>query len=238
MLAPLLGVLAGAQHALTGPDHMAGVAPFVAGQGRGAWRVGARWGLGHVAGASCAALVALALRSRIPGIEERLSGVSELVVGGALLVIGALGLRAAVRRGFTDHRHRHGPLVHSHWHARDAHGPAPVAGPPARGAPAGSATAIGPARHRHAAFWLGTLHGAAGLSHLFAVLPALAFPGWWQPLLYLGGYGAGSLAALTGFTAVLGRLLPGNSERALRLSLGVASAASVLVGAVWIALAL
>jgi len=216
MLAPFLGLLAGIHHALTGPDHLAGVAPLAAGQGGAAWRVGARWGLGHVAGASLAALAALALRERIPGLEERLSGVSELVVGGALMVIGALALRAAVRLRLDDAPHRHGALEHRHWHV-----PAP-----------------GPARHPHAAFWLGTLHGAAGLSHLFAVLPALVFPGWWQPVLYLAGYGAGSLAAITGFTALLGRLLPGHSERVLRLSMAVAGAASLLVGAAWITLSL
>jgi hypothetical protein len=228
MLAPLLGLLAGTHHALTGPDHMAGVAPFAAGQGRAAWRVGARWGLGHATGASLAALAALALRARIPGIEERVSGASELVVGGALMLVGALGLRAAIRAGHAQDRHRHGALEHRHWHAVEPHGHA---------AP-GVHPATGPSRHPHAAFWLGTLHGAAGLSHLFAVLPALAFPGWWQPLTYLAGYGAGSLAAITGFTALLGRLLPGNSERVLRLSMGFASAASLIVGAAWIALSL
>jgi hypothetical protein len=35
-----LGLLAGGQHALTGPDHFAGVAPFAASRGKCAWRVG------------------------------------------------------------------------------------------------------------------------------------------------------------------------------------------------------
>jgi len=236
MLAPFLGLLAGVQHALTGPDHMAGVAPFAAGSGRSAWRVGVRWGLGHATGASLAALAALALRAQLPGIEERLSGVSEIVVGFALMLIGGLGLHTAIRRHMHEDTHRHGPLVHHHWHFREPSVEA-AQGAVATPAPADRlATVISPARHPHAAFWLGTLHGAAGLSHLFAVLPALAFPGWWQPLLYIGGYGLGSLAAITGFTAALGRLLPGHSERALRVSLGVASAASVIVGAVWITL--
>ncbi len=235
MIALFVGLLAGVQHALTGPDHMAGVAPFAAGGGRAAWRVGVRWGLGHAAGASLAALAALAVRSRLPGIEERLSGVSEIVVGVALLLIGSLGLGTAMRRSMQDDTHRHGPLVHRHWRWRWREQPAEDIG-------AGCATgdtlaeASGPARHPHAAFWLGTLHGAAGLSHVFAVLPALALPGWGQPLLYLSGYGFGSLAAIAGFTAALGRLLPGNSERSLRISLGVASAASVIVGAIWITL--
>ncbi|MBI5362186.1 MAG: High-affinity nickel transporter, partial [Planctomycetes bacterium] len=45
------GLGAGALHALAGPDHLAGVAPFAARAGRRAWRVGVAWGVGHAAGA-------------------------------------------------------------------------------------------------------------------------------------------------------------------------------------------
>src|SRR5258706_6060233 len=103
----LAGLLAGAHHALTGPDHMAGVAPLVARAERRPWRVGFSWGLGHAGGALLAAGIALALRSRIPGLEEQLSAVSERVVGIVLCVIGALGLRAALRRDELRQAHPH-----------------------------------------------------------------------------------------------------------------------------------
>ncbi len=184
----LAGLLAGVHHALTGPDHMAGVAPLVARAQRRPWKIGFSWGLGHAGGALLAAGIALALRSRIPGLEEQLSAISERVIGVVLCVIGALGLRAAFQGE----------------HARHA--------------------------HTHSAFGLGLVHGAAGLSHLFAVLPSLALPGVALPACYLGGYAAGCLGALTGFAAVLGKL---PRERA-RLWLGVSSAASLAVGLVWI----
>ncbi len=184
----LAGLLAGAHHALTGPDHMAGVAPLVARAERRPWRVGFSWGLGHAGGALLAAGIALALRSRIPGLEEQLSAVSERVVGIVLCVIGALGLRAALRRD----------------ELRQA--------------------------HPHSAFGLGLVHGAAGLSHLFAVLPSLALPGVALPAGYLGGYAAGCLGALTVFAAVLGRL----PRSRARLWLGLTSGASFATGIVWI----
>lgn len=182
------GLLAGVHHALTGPDHMAGVAPLVAAARRKPWRIGFSWGLGHAGGALIAAGIALALRSRIPGLEEQLSAVSERIVGIVLCVIGALGLRAALRREQSAHA------------------------------------------HPRSAFGLGLVHGAAGLSHLFAVLPSLALPGLLLPALYLGGYAAGCLGALTGFAAVLGRL----PRARARLWLGLTGGASVAVGLCWI----
>ena len=182
------GLLAGVHHAWTGPDHMAGVAPLVAARSERHWRIGFTWGLGHAGGALLAAGVALALRSRIPGLEEHLSAVSERAVGVVLCVIGALGLRAALRREQVRHA------------------------------------------HAHSAFGLGLVHGAAGLSHLFAVLPSLALPGIVLPASYLGGYAAGCLGALTVFAAVLGRL----PRAKARLWLGVSSAASLAIGLVWI----
>jgi hypothetical protein len=184
----LAGMLAGAHHALTGPDHMAGVAPLVARAERRPWRIGFSWGLGHAGGALIAAGIALALRARVPGLEEQLSAVSERVVGLVLCVIGALGLRAALRR--EDERHE----------------------------------------HAHSAFGLGLVHGAAGLSHLYAVLPSLALPGVALPASYLSGYAAGCLGALTVFAAVLGRL----PRKHARLWLGVTSGASLATGLVWI----
>jgi hypothetical protein len=189
-----LGLLAGGQHALGGPDHLAGVAPFAAQDGRRAWRVGFAWGLGHAGGALAAALLALLLRARIPGIEEQLSGFSDRIVGILMCVVGAYGISAAVR-------------AHEHAHAHVL---------------------------RRSPFTLGLFHGAGGMSHLFAVLPALGFPGVALPALYLAGYAAGSLALVTAFAAGIGRLAPESRPRARRRLLFAASTASVAVGLVWI----
>jgi hypothetical protein len=206
-----LGLLAGAVHALTGPDHMAGVAPFATMRGSRAWRVGVAWGLGHASGAAVAALVVLALRRWIPGAEEHLSAISERLVGIVLCIVGAMGLRACRSAG---HTHEHDGFVHVHlfWNRR-----------------AGTSHARRGAR---APFILGLLHGSAGLSHVFAILPALALPGFELPALYLAAYGIGCLLAITGFAGVIGRAA--RSPTRLRAWLGVTSAASIAVGLVWI----
>lgn len=188
-----LGLLAGGQHALGGPDHLAGVAPFAAAGGRRAWRVGLAWGLGHASGALAAAIVALSLRASIPGVEENLSGISDRIVGILMCVIGAFGISAAIRA----HEHAHPP--------------------------------------RRSPFALGLFHGAGGLSHVFAVLPALGFAGVLLPAIYLSGYAAGSLALVTAFAAGIGRLAPESRPRARRGLLFAASTLSVVVGLVWIA---
>ena len=214
-----LGLLAGVHHAATGPDHLAGVAPFAARAGRAAWRVGVAWGLGHASGAALAAVVALVLRAALPGVEERLSAVSETLVGILLCAIGFLGLVAVVRGRTRRH-------AHAHDAGRDGHAREHDAG---RG---GHEHDHAPLAHRRPAFLLGAFHGAAGLAHLFGVLPALAFPGRALPAIYLGGYAAGSLAAIAAFAIALG--WTGSRARAPRASLAITSAASLCVGVAWL----
>ncbi len=201
-----LGIAAGAVHAGTGPDHVAGVAPFAARRGRAAWRTGAAWGLGHAAGALTAAAIALALRAHVPGVEESLSLWSERIVGVLLCLIGALGLRRILRAPRSTAAHDHG---HAHAHA------------------------VAPTRDR-SVMGLGLVHGAAGLSHLYGTLPALALPGTLMPTLYLAGYGVGSLALITLFAAGIGRLAPESKPHIRRRVMAVACASSLAIGLLWL----
>lgn len=98
-----------------------------------------------------------------------------------------------------------------------------------------------PHRHQHVSstpsFAMGTLHGLAGSSHLYGVLPSLVFPSRVDSLLYLGGFGAGAIAAMTLFAALLGSmaLAAGRSRQSMRQTLlYAASAAAVVVGGVWL----
>ncbi len=191
-----IGLLAGVHHALSGPDHLAGVAPLATDKGRGAWRIGVGWGLGHASGAMLAAVIVLALRENVPGFESTLAPLSETIVGILLCVLGVLGLSRAIRS-------------HEHTHATSSRG-------------------------KRTAFALGLFHGAAGLSHVFAVLPALALPGVALPAAYLCGYGVGSLIAIVAFASALGRLAGREHARSRRWCLGAASAASLAIGILWI----
>jgi hypothetical protein len=98
-----------------------------------------------------------------------------------------------------------------------------------------------PATHVHpsggASFGMGTLHGLAGSSHLFGVLPTLAFAAHADAGLYLAGFGIGAVAAMTAFAAVIGAaaVASGHSSGAVRRTLlYTSSVAAVIVGGAWL----
>ena len=120
MTLALAGLVAGVVHVLSGPDHLAAIAPYaVTGKTR-SWKTGVRWGLGHSTGVLGVGLLVLLARHALP--VEVLSAHSELGVGLVLLAIGVWSIRAGLRRhdhaGPPSHQHRH----HSHGHAAMAVG--------------------------------------------------------------------------------------------------------------------
>ncbi len=96
---------------LSGPDHLAAIAPYAVDGKRLAWRTGVRWGLGHAAGALTVALLVLAVREALP--IDAVSAWGERLVGFVLIGIGIWGIcaaRAHVRPRPRDHAaqvHRH-----------------------------------------------------------------------------------------------------------------------------------
>jgi hypothetical protein len=107
MTLALAGLAAGVVHVLSGPDHLAAIAPYAVADRARSWRTGVRWGLGHSAGVLGVGLLVLLARHALP--VEALSAHSELGVGLALIGIGVWGMRAALRR--HDHA---GPPGHEH----------------------------------------------------------------------------------------------------------------------------
>jgi hypothetical protein len=82
---------------------------------------------------------------------------------------------------------------------------------------------------------MGVLHGVAGSSHFFGVLPALALPTRGAALLYITAFGVGTVAAMTAFAAVVGaagtRTRPGAAgHRAMMLT---AALLAITIGGVW-----
>ena len=193
MLAVLTGLAAGTLHVLTGPDHLAAVAPLAVGDRGTAWRSGLVWGVGHTAGVLMVGLLLLAFREVLP--LAALSGWSERAVGVALVVIGAWGLWTAGQ----PHEHRH--------------------------VPAGASLAMG------------TMHGLAGSSHLYGVLPSLLFASRVDAVIYLAAFGAGAIAAMTAFAAVIGSVASasGRTDASVRRALRYGtSLVAVAVGGVWL----
>ncbi|RAL48442.1 unnamed protein product [Cuscuta campestris] len=88
------GFFAGCLHTLSGPDHLAALAPLSIGRGRmESAAVGALWGCGHDAGQLIFGLLFLLLKDRLHIEIIRTWGTR--VVGFTLLLIGAMGIREA-----------------------------------------------------------------------------------------------------------------------------------------------
>ncbi|CBI19915.3 unnamed protein product, partial [Vitis vinifera] len=88
------GFFAGCLHTLSGPDHLAALAPLSIGRTRvESALVGALWGCGHDAGQLIFGLLFLLLKDRLH--IEILRTWGTRVVGFTLLVIGAMGIREA-----------------------------------------------------------------------------------------------------------------------------------------------
>jgi hypothetical protein len=212
----ITGALAGVVHVLSGPDHLAAVAPMAIDARRRGWVSGWTWGVGHASGVVFVAVLAVVLRDVLPSIDA-ISAWSERIVGAALIAVGLWALRRSLRMGQTAHAH--GVMSHRHLHVQD--GPAWL-------------RRLG---HAHASFCLGVLHGIAGSSHFLGVLPALALPSAAASLLYIAAFGAGTVAAMTAFAAAVGSaavrlphgILP---QRAMMVA---AATLAIAVGSVWLA---
>jgi hypothetical protein len=96
--------------------------------------------------------------------------------------------------------------------------------------------AIEPHSHVGASFAMGTIHGLAGSSHLFGVLPALAFSTRVDSGLYLAGFGAGAIAGMSAFAAGMGMLSMSRDghQRRYRGFLYASSAAALVIGGFWL----
>ena len=129
------------------------------------------------------AVLAVVLRDLLPPIDM-LSAWGERIVGVALIALGIWALRRSLRIGTSPHAH--GTVSHQHPHIQ--------------GGPAW-ARRLG---HAHASFYMGILHGVAGSSHFFGVLPALALPTRTAALVYIGAFGVGTVVAMTAFAAAVG----------------------------------
>lgn len=215
MLTALTGALAGLFHVLAGPDHLAAVGPLALDGRRRGWLAGWTWGIGHASGVVLVAALAILLRDMLPPIDV-ISAWSERLVGGALIAVGLWALRRSAR--VEPAPHAHGAVSHDHLHVQ--------AGP-------GWMRRLG---HAHAAFCLGVLHGVAGSSHFVGVLPALALPTRAAALTYIVAFGAGTVAAMTGFAAAAG--WTGGFARAHspahRAMTAAAAVAAIVIGGVWL----
>lgn len=211
---------AGVIHVLSGPDHLAAVAPLSVRRRGGGWWTGIRWGLGHSAGVLTVGILSLCLRELLP--LDAISAWAERFVGVMLVGIGLWGLRQAMTRHVHVHEHVHDGERHAHIHLHGGHtaheqlaAEAPVHA------------------HTHAAFAVGTLHGLAGSSHFLGVLPAMAFPTMGEAAVYLASYGLGTVLAMGVFSAAMDVFA--RRADAYRTVMTACSVVALVVGGYWLA---
>ncbi|MFZ4521945.1 MAG: hypothetical protein ACOYNC_09575 [Bacteroidales bacterium] len=204
MITFLTGFVASIAHVVTGPDHLAAVTPLAIDSRKKSWMIGLSWGFGHTLGMLLIGLLFVLFKEFLP--VEAISKHSDTVIGFLLIAIGSW---AIVR---TYLRHSHGNRPHSHFHTRPflyahihrhthVHKAAPYAESP------------GDHEHEHvrtvrqnalAAMFIGVIHGFAGFSHLFALLPSLALPTVMASVIYISAFAAGTIMTMILFAFILG----------------------------------
>jgi ABC-type nickel/cobalt efflux system permease component RcnA len=218
-----------AVHVVSGPDHLAAVTPLAIESKKKAWHIGLAWGAGHVLGMLMIGGLYLLFKEVIP--VEKISGYSEYLVGIVLIGIGIWAIYKALGHLHFHHKHPHyhsrpEPLVHIHSHEhgeefrhdhqhKDPH-----------------------RQNRVTALGVGTLHGFAGISHFLLILPTLALPTMKDSVLYLAGFGVGTIGAMVIFAIIMGMIAhrtenftSSKAFKALRISAGIVA---IGVGIFWI----
>lgn len=219
MLTLLAGLAAGVLHVFSGPDHLATVGTLALEDRRHPWATGLVWGVGHTSGVWIVGVLVLVLRAFLP--LEGMASWSDRLASVGLIGIGLWGFYRTLSHRIHAHEHDHQGRVHVHHHHHGADG----------------REHGHPHLHTHLACGLGILHGLAGGSHVLGVLPALALPSNSQALVYLAGFGAGTVGAMAGFGWVMGRCsqrLASYGVSAQRLLATGCAAAAVAIGCVWL----
>lgn len=228
----IFGFVAAMAHVLSGPDHLAAVAPLALNTKFRPWMIGMSWGIGHLAGMLAIGVLFFFFRTLIP--VDFISANSERIVGFLLIIIGLWSLIRLTRHNWkTRHTHVHAHLddegnavVHQHGHDHSdtkKHGH----------------THSKLARQTYwAAMSIGIIHGLAGFSHILHLLPTLAFPSRFEAGLYLVGFGAGTIFAMVAFSFILGLIAhySGQSRKEIIFKSinAVAGFAAIFVGFYWL----
>ncbi len=220
MISALTGLVAGLVHVLSGPDHLAALAPLTVDRPARAIRVGIQWAIGHSFGVALIGIASFLLRELIP--LDSTSAYSERIVGVLLIGIGLWSLKKAFATRIHAHAHAHDGEHHTHIHVHRS----------------GHQHAEEPVHfHSHAALGIGTLHGLAGGSHLIGVLPALWLPSRWSAAAYLICFGIGTLGGIGLFSSVLGLFagrFGGQGARTYRYLMSGCGLAAVAIGSAWL----
>lgn len=221
------GLIASMLHVIMGPDHVAAVLPFVIEAKRKAWKIGFFWGIGHIVGMGLIGLLFVLFKEALP--LEQISHYSEQLVGLVLVGIGIWAFVIIFRSG-RHHKHLHvhteeHPLIHKHEHRHEHN-----------------------SGHDHthskqekqgllASFWVGVLHGLAGVAHFILFLPILGFENNFDAGTYILGFMLGIILAMLTFSLIIGKIASfarnehnQNLYRGIRMTGGIFA---IVIGIYW-----
>lgn len=201
------GFLAGCLHTLSGPDHLAALAPLSIGCTRmESAAVGALWGCGHDAGQLMFGLLFLLLKDQLH--IEILRTWGTRVVGFTLLVIGAMGIREASEVP--------APCVVLENGECDVSGYGMVVSP-----------SIGKKKFGFTTFATGIVHGLQP-DALMMILPALALPSRLAGAGFLFMFLVGTVFAMGSYTMFIGSCSQALKERIPRVTEKLTWASSLI----------
>ncbi|PON32501.1 high-affinity nickel-transport family protein [Parasponia andersonii] len=201
------GFFAGCLHTLSGPDHLAALAPLSIGRTRmESAAVGALWGCGHDAGQVIFGLIFLLLKDRLHIEVIRTWGTR--VVGLTLLVIGAMGIREASEVPAPCVALESGECDVSVYEALEN-------------------PTIGKKKIGFATFATGIIHGLQP-DALMMVLPALALPSRLAGAAFLIMFLVGTVVAMGSYTVFIGSCSQALKDRVPRITEKLTWASSIV----------
>lgn len=226
------GLIMSMIHVISGPDHLAAVTPLTIDSKKKSWSIGFSWGVGHTIGMLLIGIFFILLKEKID--VEIISEHGEKIVGFLLIAIGIWAFAKVRKKHGGKHKHIH-PHVHKdevHIHAH-THSTEQIHSHPHK------------RNHKQnllGALGIGIIHGVAGVSHLIAILPTLALPSRIDSVLYLSGFGAGTILAMVAYALTLGIITQKTDEmnnRKLSVFLRIfGGSAAIIVGIIWIVISL
>ncbi|XP_044508704.1 uncharacterized protein LOC123227669 [Mangifera indica] len=209
------GFFAGCLHTLSGPDHLAALAPLSIGRTRlESAVVGALWGCGHDAGQVIFGLLFLLLKDRLH--IEIIRNWGTRVVGLTLLAIGAMGIREATEIPAPCVALENGECDVSVYESLEN--------------PAVVKKKVG-----LATFATGIVHGFQP-DALMIVLPALALPSRLAGTAFLVMFLLGTVVAMGSYTVFLGSCSQALKDRIPRITEKLTWASSIIAMALGVAI--
>lgn len=221
------GIIAAMLHVISGPDHLAAVAPFAIESKKKAWKVGLLWGIGHLTGMLAIGVLFLLFKDLIP--IEKISEHSEQFVGVILIALGSW-IFFKIFKTEKHHKHTHvhsenNPIIHKHKHIHNSE-----------------------KKHNHshhnlkqgsiASLTVGFVHGLAGVAHFLLLLPVIGFASTTDSTKYILGFGIGTLIAMISFALVIGKIAAFSKQdhndtffKGIRLASGLFA---FIIGVYWV----